>query len=133
MQILRRPNHAARLAVIKRAPQEPQAARSSPTANAAKEEKGEEMEVIRVNDEFVQLKAGVVLKCKPQSSSSSLGAQPLPLVDRGDLSWPSELQTGPLPAASTSNRAHFSIEWITSDGLQVNPAEPLAKGKWKAL
>lgn len=104
------------------------------------------MEVIRVNDEFVQLKGAVVLKCKLQSSS--LGS---PLERAGDLFWPTttgqlgDAGDGSGPSSSSSSspswlttdsnapfqggRGHFSIEWLTSDGLQVSSAEPLAKGK----
>lgn len=66
---------------------------------------GEDQEnSLRVNDEFVQLQAPAVLKCKPS------GAQ---MAASGPIQSPPDWAP---------------IEWFTSDGLEIEPNE-LGKGK----
>jgi hypothetical protein len=115
-------------------------ASSTSTLAGGQDDEAAAAETVRVSDEFVQLKGAAVLKCRLQSSLGS--------ADRGDLFWPAEpgglvavaaaaaeLQTGaPLTADQHQHwtgrqAARLVVEWFTSDGLQVSPSEPLAKGK----
>lgn len=81
------------------------------------------MDFIRVNDEFVQLQAPAVLRCRIQSGALARqlpAAPPRFLVDSDDG------LAGDLRALGTSSQ--LAIEWFTSDGFQLQAGE-LARGK----
>lgn len=75
------------------------------------------MDFIRVNDEFVQLGAPAVLRCRIQSA---------PLANQLAAAW-ARTQAAQRPPEGAERRP-LAIEWLTSDGHQVSGPE-IGKGK----
>lgn len=82
-----------------------------------------------MSDEFVQLNAPIVLRCQLASSDLAASRQEDDQDDEQPQAAATRLAGQPEGGPQHQQKSRQTIEWFTSDGLQVSPTWPSDSGQ----